>query len=82
MTEKTTKTVVNLSFEQAMQELEILVRRLEEGRLPLEEAMQAYERGTLLKNHCETKLQAAKLRVDQVILSDTGNPSLAPFDAE
>jgi exodeoxyribonuclease VII small subunit len=82
MTEKTTKTVANLSFEQAMQELEILVRRLEEGRLPLEEAMQAYERGTLLKNHCETKLQAAKLRVDQVILSGTGEPSLAPFDAE
>lgn len=82
MTEKTIKNVTNLSFEQAMQELEILVRRLEEGRLPLEEAIQAYERGTLLKNHCETKLQAAKLRVDQVILSGTGESSLASFDGE
>ncbi len=82
MTEKISKNVTNLSFEQAMQELEILVRRLEEGRLPLEEAMQAYERGTLLKNHCETKLQAAKLRVDQVIINSTQEPSLAPFDAE
>ena len=82
MTEKISKNVTNLSFEQAMQELEILVRRLEEGRLPLEEAMQAYERGTLLKNHCETKLQAAKLRVDQVIINGTGEPSLAPFDSE
>lgn len=82
MTEKTTHSVADLSFEQAMQELEVLVRRLEEGRLPLEEAMQAYERGTLLKNHCETKLQAAKLRVDQVVLSGTGETALAPFDAE
>jgi exodeoxyribonuclease VII small subunit len=82
MTEKTNSTVADLSFEQAMQELEVLVRRLEEGRLPLEEAIQAYERGTLLKNHCEAKLQAAKLRVDQVVLSGNGDVSLTPFDAE
>lgn len=82
MTEKTNSTVADLSFEQAMQELEVLVRRLEEGRLPLEEAIQAYERGTLLKNHCEAKLQAAKLRVDQVVLSGSGDTSLSPFDAE
>lgn len=82
MTEKTNSPVADLSFEQAMQELEVLVRRLEEGRLPLEEAIQAYERGTLLKNHCEAKLQAAKLRVDQVVLSGSGDVSLAPFDAE
>lgn len=82
MTEKTTNNVTDLSFEQAMQELEVLVRRLEEGRLPLEEAIQAYERGTLLKNHCETKLQAAKLRVDQVVVNGTGEISLTPFDPE
>lgn len=82
MTEKTNSTVADLSFEQAMQELEVLVRRLEEGRLPLEEAIRAYERGTLLKNHCEAKLQAAKLRVDQVVPSGNGDVSLAPFDAE
>lgn len=82
MTEKTNCPIADLSFEQAMQELEVLVRRLEEGRLPLEEAIQAYERGTLLKNHCEAKLQAAKLRVDQVVLSGSGDVSLAPFDAE
>lgn len=82
MTEKTTNSVTDLSFEQAMQELEVLVRRLEEGRLPLEEAIQAYERGTLLKNHCETKLQAAKLRVDQVVVNGTGEISLTPFDPE
>lgn len=82
MTEKTTNSVADLSFEQAMQELEVLVRRLEEGRLPLEEAIQAYERGTHLKNHCETKLQTAKLRVDQVVVNGTGEISLTPFDPE
>lgn len=82
MTEKTDSTIADLSFEQAMQELEGLVRRLEEGRLPLEEAIQAYERGTFLKNHCEAKLQAAKLRVDQVVPGGNGEASLAPFDAE
>lgn len=82
MTEKINSTVADLSFEQAMQELEVLVRRLEEGRLPLEEAIQAYERGTVLKNHCEAKLQAAKLRVDQVVLSGNGDVSLTPFDTE
>ena len=82
MTDKITDSVTGLSFEQAMQELEVLVRRLEEGRLPLEEAIQAYERGTLLKNHCETKLQAAKLRVDQVVVNGTGEISLTPFDPE
>lgn len=80
MTDK--ETISALSFEQAMQQLEVLVRKLEEGRLPLEEAIQAYEKGTLLKSHCETKLQSAKLRVDQVILNGNSNPSLAPFNAE
>lgn len=81
MTEKTIKSVSELSFEQAMQELEVLVRRLEEGRLTLEEAIHAYERGTLLKNHCEAKLQTAKLRVDQVVLSGNGEVSLTHFDS-
>jgi exodeoxyribonuclease VII small subunit len=72
----------SLSFEQAMQELEQLVRRLEEGRLPLEEALSAYERGMQLKNHCETKLKAAKLRVDQIVTTDGGAPSLQPFDVD
>ena len=62
----------NLSFEQAMAELESLVKRLEEGRLPLEEAIQAFERGSLLKKQCEQKLQAAKMRVEQITLNSDG----------
>lgn len=73
-------SIESLSFEQAMQELETLVRRLEEGRLPLEEAIQAYEKGTALKNHCQAKLQAAKLKVDQIVLETNGSVSLKPLD--
>lgn len=68
-----------LTFEQALQELEGLVRRLEEGRLPLEEAIQSYERGTVLKRHCETKLKAARLRVEQITLGPDGEVAQAPF---
>jgi exodeoxyribonuclease VII small subunit len=76
------RDVTKLSFEEAMQELELLVRRLEEGRLPLEEALSAYESGIALKAHCEAKLKAAKLRVDQVMTSESGDVSLKPFDSE
>lgn len=72
--------IEKLTFEQAMQELELLVRRLEEGRLPLEEAIQAYERGTALKTHCQAKLAAAKLKVDQIVVQPNGDVSLQPFD--
>lgn len=56
-----------MSFETAMNELETLVRRLEEGRLTLEDAITAYERGTALRTHCEARLKAAKLKVEQVL---------------
>lgn len=78
MTDSNT-SIENLSFEQAMAELESLVKRLEEGRLPLEEAIQAFERGSLLKKQCEQKLQAAKMRVEQIILNPDGSVSTEPF---
>ena len=59
--------IKDMSFEKAMMELETLVRRLEEGRLTLEEAIASYERGTALRTHCEAKLRAAKLKVEQVL---------------
>lgn len=65
--------VQNMSFEQAMSELESLVRRLEEGRLTLEEAVNSYERGNALRNHCETQLKAAKLKVEQVLISQNSS---------
>ena len=59
--------IQDMSFEKAMGELEALVRRLEEGRLALEDAIRAYERGTALRAHCESRLRAAKLKVEHVL---------------
>ncbi|MCW5699468.1 MAG: exodeoxyribonuclease VII small subunit [Rhodospirillales bacterium] len=64
--------IVALSFEEALAELEGIVRRLEEGSINLDEAISAYERGTYLKRHCESKLQDAQMRVEKIILG-TGN---------
>lgn len=68
-----------LTFEQAMAELENLVRRLEEGRMPLEEAIAAYEKGMQLKAVCEKKLNEAKLRVDKITQDSQGNVVMQPF---
>lgn len=65
--------IKDMSFEKAMAELESLVRRLEEGRLTLEEAVHSYERGTALRSHCEAKLRAAKLKVEQVLGDGSGS---------
>jgi exodeoxyribonuclease VII small subunit len=72
----TTSELPNLPFEEAMRELENIVRKLEEGRLPLDEAIKSYERGAVLRTHCETLLKEAKLKVDQIIVSPEGILSL------
>mgnify|MGYP001071291712 CR=1 FL=1 len=59
-------TVSQLSFEEALQELEGIVRALESGDTSLENAISQYERGTMLKKHCEQKLADARMKVDQV----------------
>jgi exodeoxyribonuclease VII small subunit len=70
----------HLSFEQAMVELESIVKRLEEGRLPLDEAINFFERGSRLRFFCEQKLNSAKLRVEQIQLSPDGHITKTPFE--
>ena len=53
----------NLTFERALEELERLVARMEEGKLPLEESLAAYQRGTELLKFCESKLTDAQARI-------------------
>lgn len=60
------------SFEDAMKELESLIRTLEEGRLPLQDAVAAYERGVFLKNHCQKVLDEARLIVDTLSVGKDG----------
>ncbi len=71
-----------MSFEDALRELEGIVRRLEEGKTSLEEAIKAYERGAALKVHCEQKLKDARLRVDQIVMGPDGAVTIKPSDFE
>ena len=60
--------VAAMSFEEALAELEQIVRRLEGGQVKLDEAILSYERGALLKRHCEGKLNEAQQRVDRIVI--------------
>ena len=53
-----------LTFEQAVVELEGIIKKLEDGRMPLEDAVKAFERGSELKKICEKKLKDAQLKID------------------
>jgi exodeoxyribonuclease VII small subunit len=66
--------IADMAFEDALAELEAIVRRLEDGSGRLDDAIAAYERGTALKRHCEMKLQQAEMRVQKVMLDDGGAP--------
>ncbi len=65
------KEIKNLSFEEALTELEEIVRGLENGSANLEEAINFYERGAKLKQHCEKKLNEAKVKVDKINFEKT-----------
>ncbi|MCU0891410.1 MAG: exodeoxyribonuclease VII small subunit [Sandarakinorhabdus sp.] len=68
------------SFEQALKELEDIVRKLESGELSLDESITLYERGQALKAQCEARLAEAKARIEQI--SQTGDGlATRPFDA-
>ncbi|EKV29608.1 Exodeoxyribonuclease VII small subunit [Caenispirillum salinarum AK4] len=73
--------IAQLSFEDAMTALEDIVRQLEGGKVKLDEAVDAYERGVALRKHCETKLNEARQRVEKITLSGDGRPTGAtPLD--
>ncbi len=63
-----------LSFEQAMEELEQVVRQLETGKIKLDDAVAAYEKGVKLKQICEEKLAQAKAKIDILILDKNNTP--------
>jgi exodeoxyribonuclease VII small subunit len=67
-----------MSFEDALGELEQIVRRLEAGQVKLDEAIQSYERGAQLKRHCEHKLNEAQQRVDRIVIGPDGAVAAKP----
>jgi len=64
--------IAKLSFEDALKELEDIVRGLESGKGKLDDAIAAYERGSALKRHCERKLAEAEARIEKIALSANG----------
>lgn len=71
-----------MKFEDALDELEKIVRSLEAGDTGLDEAIAAYERGALLKAHCEAKLAEARARVDKISLTAGGAATSEPADLD
>jgi len=80
MTTPADPAIEALSFEAALRELESIVQTLESGQAPLEESISVYERGALLKAHCERKLEAARLRVEKVVLAQGAASAVEPAD--
>lgn len=58
--------VADLSFEQALDELDALVRQMESGELPLEASIAAYRRGAELAQHCQTRLAQAEQEISKL----------------
>ena len=70
--------IAAMNFEDALAELELIVRRLEGGQIKLDEAIMSYERGAQLKQHCERKLNEAQQRVDRIVIGPEGAIGVEP----
>jgi len=83
MAENSLVDVKKLSFEHAIEELESIVKRLEDGNVPLEESVQIYERGEALKRRCEDLLRQAEARVEKITTDASGQASaVEPLDLQ
>ena len=72
------KRVDALSFDATLEELETIVQQMEQGELPLEEALKQFERGVQLVRAGQQKLSQAEQKV-QILLAEQGEERLAPF---
>ena len=83
MSDNDSSAATDLSrFEETLQELETLVRRLEQGEMPLEESLKAFERGVRLTRECQQSLRAAEQRVEQVMENEQGELQQRPFSED
>lgn len=75
--------IAALSFEDALRQLEDVVRKLESGDVPLDESIGLYERGDALRQHCQKRLDAAQARIEAIVADREGRASGArPFDED
>ncbi len=75
----TENKIEELSFEEALQQLENIVRELESGRIKLDDAVAAYEKAVTLKQLCENRLKAAQLKIEKIEVSPEGDVSVSDF---
>lgn len=74
--------IAKLSFEDALKELDAIVRELEGGKGKLEEAIRSYERGAQLRRHCEAKLAEAQAKIEKITFTADGTPATEPAALE
>ncbi len=74
--------IAAMSFEDALAELEGIVRELEGGTAKLDGAIKSYERGALLKKHCEAKLREAQAKVEKIVIASDGSVDTEPADLD
>ena len=72
--------IAKMSCEDALAELETIVRALESGEAKLDTAIESYERGVALRRHCETKLREAQAKVERIQLAPDGRVDTKPED--
>lgn len=72
--------IAALSFEQALSKLEEIVAELETGKAELERSIDLYQLGARLKAHCQARLDAAQLKVEQIVMGPGGPSGVAPAE--
>lgn len=69
------------SFESSLEELERIVRELEQGELPLEKSLELFERGVKLSRECQDRLNQAERRIEILIRGNQGRSTMKPLEA-
>ena len=78
----TETNIENINFEDALSQLENIVRELEAGKIKLDDAVAAYEKAVSLKNFCQKKLDDAKLKIEKIEQGTKLTPMDTDNDAE
>ena len=70
------------SFESSLEQLELIVRELEQGELPLERSLELFEQGVKLSRECQERLNQAERRIEILMRDNQGRPAVRPFEPE
>jgi exodeoxyribonuclease VII small subunit len=70
------------TFESSLEELERIVRELEQGELPLERSLELFEHGVKLSRECQDRLNQAERRIEILMRDNQGRPAVRAFEAE